>query len=65
MFLVGVAICVWASDKRSEPAADEQPWKIQPGRVGRSLVHSTQIANFITNNVSLGKPESISGILLM
>ena len=66
MFLVVVAICARVSDdKRSEPAADEQPWKIQPGRVGRSLVHSTQIANFITNKVSLGKPESISGILLM
>ena len=50
MFLGVVAICARVSnDKRSEPAADEQPWKIQPGRVGRSLVHSTQIANSIKN----------------
>ena len=66
MFLGVVAICARVSnDKRSEPAADEQPWKIQPGRVGRSLVHSTQIANSIKNTKSPGKPESISGNLLM
>ena len=58
MFLGVVAICARVSnDKRSEPAADEQPWKIQPGRVGRSLVHSTQIANSIKNTKS---PENLN-----